>query len=283
MDDAFRAAVESGAAVNGQARAKDRWTVKGELICGECGEMKMALLDSKAIQAQFGGPRLFSVACRCRREESDALYAAQRDAALKERREKAMPSARWRESRFEADDGRSRAIREMLEHYADRFSEMRDRNIGVALSGENGTGKTFWAACVANRLIDEGRRVKMATMASLVTGLSETGDRRSELLGEIEKADLLVIDDLGAERDTSFGLEKAFEVLDVRYNCKKPVLLTMNLSKAELDDPIDMQHARIYSRVKEMCPILAVVSGERRSAIAQEKREIAREIIRRRE
>lgn len=282
MDDAFKAAVEGGAAVNGRAGAKDRWTVKGELVCGECGELKMALLDSKAIRAQFGGPRLFSVACRCRREESDAIYAAQRETALKERREKAMPSARWRESRFEADDGRSRAIREMLEHYADRFSEMRDRNIGVALSGENGTGKTFWAACVANRLIEAGRRVKMATMASLVTGLSES-EMRSELLGEIEKADLLVIDDLGAERDTSFGLEKAFEVLDVRYNSKKPVLLTMNLSKAELDEPIDMQHARIYSRVKEMCPILAVVSGERRSAIAQVKREAAREIIRRRE
>jgi len=282
MDDAFKAAVEGGAAVNGRAGAKDRWTVKGELVCGECGELKMALLDSKAIRAQFGGPRLFSVACRCRREESDAIYAAQRETALKERREKAMPSARWRESRFEADDGRSRAIREMLEHYAERFSEMRDRNIGVALSGENGTGKTFWAACVANRLIEAGRRVKMATMASLVTGLSES-ETRNELLGEIEKADLLVIDDLGAERDTSFGLEKAFEVLDVRYNSKKPVLLTMNLSKAELDEPIDMQHARIYSRVKEMCPILAVVSGERRSAIAQVKREAAREIIRRRE
>jgi len=94
VDEAVKIVLEN---VHPQAREVqdgDRWTVRGELICGKCGELKMALLDSKAIHARFGGPRLFSVACACRLKEEQARYAAAREKAERERREKAMPSAK---------------------------------------------------------------------------------------------------------------------------------------------------------------------------------------------
>lgn len=282
MDERVMAAMESAAQENAKPRSRDRWTVKGELICGDCGELKVALLDSEAIRRRYGEARLFPVACLCRRREADEVYRREREAAEAARREKAMPSERWRASRFEADDGRDEMVRRALEAYADRFGEMSRGEIGIMLTGGNGTGKTFWAAALANRLLDEGRSVMMATMVALTAGIGDRSAERENLLAQIGKVDLLVIDDMGAERESSYGLEKIFEVLDARYNAKKPVVLTTNLCREDLEAPADMQHARIYSRAIEMCPMMIALHGERRGEIAGEKRESAKEIIRRR-
>ena len=81
---------------------------------------------------------------------------------------------------------------------------------------------------------------------------------------------LLIIDDFGMERGTEYGLEQVYNVIDSRCRSGKPLIVTTNLSLAELQNPQDTPHARIYDRLLEMCcPVC--VSGEnfRRENAAQ--------------
>ena len=68
---------------------------------------------------------------------------------------------------------------------------------------------------------------------------------------------LLVIDDLGVERNTEYAMEQMFTVIDSRYRSKKPLIVTTNLKLEEIKNPPDLAHARIYDRILERCaPVL---------------------------
>ena len=64
---------------------------------------------------------------------------------------------------------------------------------------------------------------------------------------------LLIIDDLGVERDTSYALETVYLVIDERYKSGQPFIITTNLSLEELCNPADLEHGRIYDRIMERC------------------------------
>jgi len=69
--------------------------------------------------------------------------------------------------------------------------------------------------------------------------------------------DLLIIDDLGAERNTDYAMEQMFSIVDSRYRSGKPLIVTTNLKLDELKHPPDLAHDRIYDRILERCaPIL---------------------------
>ena len=64
---------------------------------------------------------------------------------------------------------------------------------------------------------------------------------------------LLIIDDLGVERDTPYVLETVYLVIDERYKSGKSFIITINLSLEELRNPADLEHGRIYDRIMERC------------------------------
>ena len=67
---------------------------------------------------------------------------------------------------------------------------------------------------------------------------------------------LLVIDDLGAEHDSSFAVEQVFSVIDSRCQSGKPMIVTTNLSMAQMRAPRDISYARIFDRVlAHCCPV----------------------------
>ena len=91
---------------------------------------------------------------------------------------------------------------------------------------------------------------------------------------------LLVIDDLGVERDTSYSVEQVYNVVDTRAGSGKPVIITTNLSLKDLENPPSLAYKRIYDRVLEMCPIrLKMVGASRRTANATDRRDAARRIL----
>ena len=65
---------------------------------------------------------------------------------------------------------------------------------------------------------------------------------------------LLIIDDLGIERNSEFALEMIYNVVDRRYCTRKPLIVTTNLSYQDMTrKDLDIEHQRIYSRLMEMC------------------------------
>ena len=142
--------------------------------------------------------------------------------------------------------------------YVNHWKEAYQRNIGLLLFGDVGTGKSFVAGCIANALLDRDVPVLMTNFPTILARLSGTfGEDRADFLASLGDYDLLIIDDLGAERNTDYAMEQMFSIVDSRYRSGKPIIVTTNLKLDELKHPPDLSHARIYDRILERCaPIL---------------------------
>ena len=141
--------------------------------------------------------------------------------------------------------------------YADNFDKMLLDNIGYLLWGSAGTGKSFFAACIANALMEKEIPVRMTNFAAVLNDLSGSFEGRNQYIARLCRYPLLILDDFGMERGTKYGLEQVYNVIDSHYRSGKPLIVTTNLSLDELQHPQDTPHARIYDRLLEMCaPIL---------------------------
>lgn len=151
--------------------------------------------------------------------------------------------------------------------YAERFEEMSKKNQGLLLWGGVGTGKTFSAACIANVLLDKGISVVMTSFARLL-GTGRGFDIDSETVDRLNRARVLIIDDLGAERNTDFALEKVYSIIDRRYKSGLPMILTTNLDLQEMQNCEDIRYKRIYERILEVCYPIRFSGGSLRKAEA---------------
>lgn len=164
--------------------------------------------------------------------------------------------------------------------YVEHWDEAFRNNVGLLLFGDVGTGKSFFAGCVANALIERDVPVMMTNFPLILNRLTGTyGEERIEFISRLNDYDLLIIDDLGVERGTGFAQEQMFEVIDSRCRNKKPMIITTNLTLHEMRNPPDLAYARIYDRILERCaPIL--FDGENfRKQRAEENKTMARVIV----
>ncbi len=118
------------------------------------------------------------------------------------------------------------------------------------LYGKSGLGKTFLCNCIAKDLLDEGKSVLYLSASQLFKMLEKDnfGDSKDdfgEVLNLIFDADLLIIDDLGTEFQTVFTASEFFNIINLRFIKKKPVVISTNLSP---EDIIDKYSDRVVSR-----------------------------------
>ncbi len=178
---------------------------------------------------------------------------------------------------FDKDNGRN-PIMEKAKIYVKVWSEMASENIGLLLWGDVGTGKTFFAACIANALVEQGEKVKMTNFSTILNDLFQESDKK-KYLDRLNDCRLLIIDDLGIERDTEYALEQVYNIIDTRYKSRKPFIVTTNLTLDELKHPTDIAHKRIYDRVLEMCVPIKFSGENLRKQKAKSKMEAAKKLF----
>lgn len=152
---------------------------------------------------------------------------------------------------FEKDNGKNHVMK-IAREYVDKWSEFLSKNVGLVLWGDVGTGKTFFAACIANALVEQNVSVKMTNFSTILNDLFAESDK-NKYLDRLNDHNLIIIDDLGIERGTEYALEQVYNVIDTRYKSGKPLIITTNLTLDELKFPTDIPHKRIYDRVLGMC------------------------------
>ena len=163
---------------------------------------------------------------------------------------------------FANDDQSRPKLTEMAKRYVDNFDKFYREGKGLLLHGDVGTGKTYIACMIANALIDQGCPVLVTNFARILNTLQGTFERQ-EYLDSLNQFKLLVIDDLGVERDTGFAKEQVFNIIDSRYRAGKPMIITTNLSMQKLATETELSDKRVYDRIIERCfPV--EVSGESR-------------------
>ena len=165
-----------------------------------------------------------------------------------------LPDPELRRHTFENNLGYNPKQIAMAKQYVQHWEEFKKDSTGLLLWGNVGTGKSFIAGCIANALLDKGVPVIMTNFARLLNKLTDmyAGDRNA-YIDSFKRYPLLIVDDLGMERNSEFAREQVFSVIDSRYRSQLPMIVTTNLSLEELKDTTDLSKARIYDRVLERC------------------------------
>lgn len=164
--------------------------------------------------------------------------------------------------------------------YVVHWSEMKAKSIGLLLWGDVGTGKSFFAGCIANALLEQGVPVLMTNFSRILNALSGLySEEKNQYIDSLNQYSLLIIDDLGIERSTEFALEQVFNVIDSRYRSKLPLIVTTNMTLEELKNPQDLTRSRIYDRVLERCVPLRINNQNIRQRNAAESMKEARKIL----
>lgn len=139
---------------------------------------------------------------------------------------------------------------------------------GVILVGNNGVGKTHLACSIANRFIEKGIPVIYGTLINLLAELRNSYEidnniSEMEIIKLYENVDLLIIDDLGKEKPSEWGLEKLFTIINSRYENNLPVIITTNYNQNSLIKRLsineELETAKsIISRLYEMCYLVKI-------------------------
>jgi DNA replication protein DnaC len=114
--------------------------------------------------------------------------------------------------------------------------------------------------------------VLMTSLPRILNALSGKYDMdRNEYINSLNRYDFLIIDDIGSERSTDYALEQIFTVIDARYRSGKPMIITTNRGLGDMK-MADIDKARIYDRILEVCQPIAFQGKNYRKDIAQRKR-----------
>lgn len=148
--------------------------------------------------------------------------------------------------------------REALAHLRE-FAEDAEQTRGwVVLDGRTGTNKTRLLAATANALLARGVSalyVVTPDFLDTVRAAYETpgaGDERATRIDSAEQliqaainAEVLLLDDLGAEAETAWVNEKLYRIINARYNAEAPLIVATNT-------PLRQMEPRIRSRLSDV-------------------------------
>jgi DNA replication protein DnaC len=140
---------------------------------------------------------------------------------------------------------------------------------GFLLTGRVGNGKTHLVRGVAHQMRAHYRTVLYTTVPYLLEHLrGPTGVDMDAVLKATTRADVVMWDDLGAEKPSDWALDRLYLLLDARYEVEKPLLATSNLSPGLLEERVG---ARIVSRLMEMGSVWEVPGADYRLLLARKR------------
>ena len=234
----------------------------GLLVCGKCDTRKQGRYEMP------WGIVTPPCICECEKERREMAGLESKQNMLKEfYRDDCFGRDKFkkmRESTFDIDDGANEKISNVSRNYVDNFGRMKSDGKGLLLFGEVGTGKTFYAACIANAVIDMCIPAMVTNFASIRDDLQESFEGRKQYIERLINFPLLILDDLSAESKSEYMNEIVFNIIDGRYRTGLPLIVTTNLTADEMKNTADVKNKRIFSRLFEMCIPLEVVGNDRR-------------------
>ncbi|WUH95824.1 ATP-binding protein [Streptomyces sp. NBC_00433] len=134
----------------------------------------------------------------------------------------------------------------------------------LLIAGPTGTGKTHQAYGAIRALLAAGVRLRWeaTTTADLYAAQRpQHGSDPEQQLWRLARSPLLLLDDLGAAKQSPWTEELTYRLVNHRYNQLLPTLVTTNLPVAELRDAVG---DRVASRLAEMTERVILTGHDRR-------------------
>lgn len=231
----------------------------GLLYCGKCNSPKQC-------EIRLSG-RVLRPYCLCECEakavklQQDSEKAENLKEEIERTRKSGFPDPELMQWTFAIDDRANEKASDISLRYCTHFLSMKEKGKGILFLGNCGTGKTFLAACIANELINQGFSVLMTNFSRLVNIIFGLKEGKQNYIDSLNSYDLLIIDDLGVERQSEYVAEIVQNIVDSRYRAGLPLIITTNLTPKDFSaESSDIAKSRLYSRISEMC-LPVVVSG----------------------
>ncbi|MCM1245711.1 MAG: ATP-binding protein [Roseburia sp.] len=236
-----------------QKEQDDYYGEDGLLYCGKCR-------TKRETKITYGGMvRTVPCICRCRsekREKRKARDEYEEKMRMVERlRNNSLMESKYKAASFSSliQTKENQKVCGIAKKYTEQFSTMFENNQGILFWGSVGTGKSYLAACIANTLLNNMVTVVMTSFVEILQKLQNPQFDESTYLENLNRVKLLIIDDLGTERNTDYALEKVYNVIDGRYRSGMPLILTTNMALDEMMKTTDIRYKRVYDRIFEMC------------------------------
>lgn len=210
------------------------------------------------------------------REENGNLYFAhafcnKREAYLKEREKaKYIQNSRvplmFQGALFDAFTPRS-GNKEALAAAKQFVQKMRKK--GLFIFGDKGVGKTMLLSIIANELAEKMQNVLYVCAPELAIDFKRAMKAEDPFapLEYVKKVPCLIIDDLGAERETEWLCEQMFILFNYRYNFQLPTVISSNLDPKELPAHFQVSPnmgGRIVSRMGSMMDFYRITGASGR-------------------
>lgn len=242
----------------------------GHAYCKTCHERKdgevKSLMDMKFI---------FKNNCKCDRETFEKQKQREKEQEIERLKRSCFISMSQWAYTFDNYKGEKDKIYIIAKNYVKEYEQMKKENIGLLFCGTVGSGKTYLACCIANALIEEYMiRVKIRNFAQIINDLQKSGFDldKNEYIESLTNVSVLILVDLGIERDTSYAKEQVYNIVNSRYLKKKPTIFTTNLPYEKIQNSDDgVEYERIYSRIIEMCIPVKVMGEDFRKRLQKEK------------
>lgn len=242
----------------------------------------------------LGKDRKVPVLCPCKKEEYERQRLIdenkEKQYRLRRLREHSLMDESFKSCTFEnwKHDDSNKKMYKIGMAYCNRWQEMKSKNMGFTFFGPPGTGKTYLSFCIANRLIKSYVPVIAISTIGIISRIYDSYKRYGmqgevQIINSLKDANLLILDDLGAEYTSKSGKEKQiiYSILDARYRDKKPVIVTTNLNLVQLKEKlrgIDCVD-RTYDRLLELAPPVEIKGKSKRVIVGKEKTKILKNLL----
>ena len=233
----------------------------GLLYCGKCNTPKQLKRIFLGTEKTFGCMCDCQAEAVCNQEKEDNRKRLMERIELNKRN--AYNDASLLKNTFDQDDNSLPIISNAARKYVENFKTFLDDGRGLLFYGLVDGGKTFYATCILNALLDKGYACKATSFPDLASKSFADFDK-TEFYTSFNAYDLLLIDDMGTERRTDYMQEIIYGVIDTRYTAKLPMIITTNLSLSDIKTPSDIANKRIFSRILERCHPIEVPQTEHR-------------------
>ena len=160
-----------------------------------------------------------------------------------------------------------------LDEFFDNYSPSKN-NVGLYLHGSFGSGKSFLVSALLNELHEKKKAsVAMIYFPEVLRDLKDDWDNFGSKIEYLKSVDILLIDDIGAEKVTEWGRDEVLgTILQARMDKQLATFFTSNLNIKELESHLALSNKsddlvkarRIIERIKQLTNDIELISVNRR-------------------